>query len=194
MHQQTSLNCPLLVQFHRQLFNFVHLRSLHKIFFNTHCKAQHAQHAQHVIIVVEKARLICKFDNFVPFLPQLFPWLEKLGLLYVSSVHLVQLPIVSICVDNASISNRWIYITHVLQTPQPSCHGLRKRKVFRSVRSADPFSLNGEKDRNKGKADTFLITLATFSQLFSQVINSNYVTSVALVHQTIYVAVKLTER
>ena len=155
MHQQTSLNRPLLVQFHRQLFNFVHLRSLHKVLLYTHCKAQHAQNTQHVIIVVKKARLICKFDNFVPFFPQLFPWLEKLGLLYVSSVHLIQFPIVSICVDNPRIGNRWIYITHVLQTPQPSGYRLRKRKVFGSVRSAYPFSLNGEKDRNKGKADTF---------------------------------------
>lgn len=148
MHQQRPLYSALLVHLHRQLFNFVNFGSLHQILLNAHCKSEHAQHAQHMVIVVKKAGFFSKFDNFVATFPQFFPWFEKLGLLYVRSVHLIQLPIVTVCVNDSCIAYFRIYGTHMFQAPQTSAYRLSKREIFRGIRRIFAFPLNGEKDWN----------------------------------------------
>ena len=70
-----------------------------------------------MFIVIKEACLISVHDFLVVGSAQFSPWLKELGLLHMGPVDLIQLPIVSIRVDDATILNAWVHIAHVFQSP-----------------------------------------------------------------------------
>ena len=140
-----------------------------------------------MLVVVEEARLSCKLHTIQTLVVDaaLRVRREKLGLLDVSSVHLVQLPPVAVGVQAARVLYVWIYLTHVLETPDARTNHLLHRKHFHGLSATFGHHLGREEDGNQREAYASLICLAF------HVGDAHMIATVPLVEEAVDVAVKL---
>ena len=145
-----------------------------------------------MVIVVEKPRIICKHNCLVACFSQVGPRLIELGLLDMTAMDLIELPVVTVCVNYSRVLYLRIDIVHVLQAPEPSTHGLRQGERLAHELGVDGAALHWEEEREEREADALLICGTFLSlELFSEVVLLEITKT--LVHERIDSAVELAE-
>lgn len=103
----------------RQLLDLVTFVVEDDVLLDAHGKTQETNYTQHVVVVVEETghmRPTHGGDVLVVDATQRVR-AKELCLLDVRTVHLVQLPAVSVCVDTTNVLDCRVYVAHVFQAP-----------------------------------------------------------------------------
>ena len=107
------------------------------------------------------------------------------------TMHLIELPSVSVSVKKSHILNRWVHIRHVLEAPETAADYLGHRKSLAREWCVRSVFLLGEKDRHERESDASLVIVLprTFD-----VRDAHIFTAVPLIKKTVDSSMELGKR